>query len=56
MSADVAAALMDPMVLQKARENQLIESGFYPGIEQIIEEFGTDVSAREAATAPTRNP
>lgn len=46
MTADVAAALMDPMVLQKARENQLIESGFYPGIEQIIEEFGTDIDQR----------
>jgi phage-related protein (TIGR01555 family) len=56
MTQDVAAALMDPMVLQKARENQLIESGFYPGIEQIIEEFGTDVSEREAAAAPTATP
>lgn len=49
MTADVNAALMDPMVLQKARENQLIESGFYPGLEQIIDEFGTDINEREAA-------
>lgn len=49
MTKDVAAALMDPMVLQKARENQLIESSFYPGIEQIIEEYGTDIAEREAA-------
>jgi hypothetical protein len=51
MTADVTAALMDPMVLQKARESQLIESSFYPGIEQIIEEFGTDVNTREGAAA-----
>jgi hypothetical protein len=36
------------MVLQKARENQLIESGFYPGLEQIIEEYGTDYDERAA--------
>lgn len=47
MTADVNAGLMDPMVLQKAREAQLIESGFYPGIEQIIEEYGTDIDERE---------
>lgn len=52
MTADVNAALMDPMVLQKARENQLIESGFYPGIEAIIEEFGTDIDEREPAVDP----
>jgi phage-related protein (TIGR01555 family) len=52
MTKDVAAGLLDPMVLQKARENQLIESGFYPGIEQIIEEFGTDIDEREAEAAP----
>lgn len=56
MTADVNAALMDPMVLQKARENQLIESGFYPGIEAIIEEYGTDIDEREAAAAPTATP
>jgi phage-related protein (TIGR01555 family) len=52
MTADVNAALMDPMVLQKARENQLIESGFYPGIEQIIDEYGTDIDEREPAVDP----
>jgi phage-related protein (TIGR01555 family) len=48
MTADVNAALMDPMVLQKARENQLIEDGLYPGLEQIIDEYGTDVDERLA--------
>jgi phage-related protein (TIGR01555 family) len=46
MTQDVAAALLDPMVLQKARENQLIEDGTYPGIEQIIEDYGTDIDER----------
>jgi uncharacterized protein len=46
MTADATAALLDPMVLQKARENQLIEDGTYPGIEQIIEEYGTDINER----------
>lgn len=35
---DVDAGLIDPVVLKRARQNQLIESGFYPGLEQIIEE------------------
>lgn len=48
MTADVNAALIDPMVLQKARENQLIEDGLYPGLEQIIEEYGTDYDERQA--------
>lgn len=52
MTADVNAALMDPAVLQHARENQLIESGFYPGIEQIIEEYGTEINARDPAVDP----
>jgi len=50
MKADVDAGLMDPLVLQKARENQLIESTWYPGIEQIIVEFGTDIDEREPST------
>lgn len=54
MTADVNAGLIDPQVLQKARENQLIESGFYPGLEQIIEEFGTDINER--APDPTAVP
>lgn len=52
MTADVNAALMDPMVLQKARENQLIEDGTYPGLEQIIEEYGTDITEREQTMTP----
>jgi phage-related protein (TIGR01555 family) len=56
MTKDVAAALLDPMVLQKARENQLIESGFYPGIEQIIEEHGTDIDEREPEPGAVATP
>jgi phage-related protein (TIGR01555 family) len=52
MTADVNAGLMDPMVLQHARENQLIESGFYPGIEEIIDEYGTDIDEREPEVDP----
>jgi len=51
MKSDVDAALMDPMVLQKARENQLIEDGTYPGLEQIIEDHGTDIDERESDPA-----
>lgn len=55
MAADVAAGLLDPAVLQHARENQLIESGFYPGIEQIIDEYGTEIDERapDPSTVPT---
>lgn len=48
MTADVNAGLIDPMVLQKARENQLIEDQLYPGLEQIIDEYGTDYDERAA--------
>lgn len=56
LQIDVNTALMDPMVLQKARENQLIESGLYPGLEQIIDEFGTDIDEREPAPGVTPPP
>lgn len=36
---DVDSNLLDPVVLKKARENQLIEDGVYPGFESILEEF-----------------
>lgn len=49
MTADVNAGLITPIVLQKARENQLIEDGTYPGLEQLIEEFGDDIDEREQA-------
>jgi phage-related protein (TIGR01555 family) len=48
MTADVNAGLIDPMVLQKGRENQLIEDQLYPGLEQIIDEYGTDFDERQA--------
>jgi uncharacterized protein len=55
MKADVDAGLMDPLVLQKARENQLIEDQTYPGLEQIIEEHGTDIDEREEEAEPVLN-
>lgn len=39
---DRQSGLLSDIVLKKARENQLIESGFYPGFEQILEEFDDD--------------
>lgn len=51
VAQDVTMGLLDPMVLQKGRENQLIESGFYPGLEQIIEEYGTDYDERAEEAA-----
>jgi phage-related protein (TIGR01555 family) len=49
MTADVNAGLITPLVMQKARENQLIEDGIYPGLESLIEDFGDDVDERQAA-------
>lgn len=51
MTADTNAGLITPLVMQKARENQLIEDGTYPGLEGLIEEFGDDVDDREAEAA-----
>jgi len=39
---DVDCGLIAPEVLKKARENQLIEDGVYPGFEEALEEYGTD--------------
>lgn len=39
---DVDAGVLDGAVLKSARENQLIEDGTYPGIEQIIDELGEE--------------
>lgn len=36
---DVNAGVIDSNVLKAARENQIIESGVYPGFEQALEEF-----------------
>lgn len=36
---DVDSGVLDSVVLKKARENQLIESGVYPGFETILDEF-----------------
>lgn len=56
MTADVNAGLITPVVLQKARENQLIEDGTYPGLEQLIEEFGDDIDEREENADPALDP
>lgn len=39
---DVDAGVLDGAVLKEARENQLIEDGTYPGIEQTIESLGQE--------------
>lgn len=38
--ADAQTGTMDPDALAAARQNQLIEDGVYPGLEQILEEHG----------------
>ncbi len=35
---DMNAGLIDPMALKKARINQLVEDGFYPGLETAIDD------------------
>jgi hypothetical protein len=40
--ADVDMGLINPDALRKARINQLIEDGTYPGIEDAIDEFGEE--------------
>lgn len=37
---DVTAGLIPPEVLRDARINQLVEDGVYPGLEQILDEYG----------------
>jgi phage-related protein (TIGR01555 family) len=40
---DVDSGVMDPQVMRDARQNQLIEDGTYPGLEQTIEEFQNEM-------------
>lgn len=47
MSADVAAGLIPLEVLRIGRQNQLVEDGFYPGIEVAIEEHEDEPSPAE---------
>lgn len=50
---DVDAGMLDTIVLKKARENQLIESGPYPGFEQILADFdGKGDSAENPPAEP----
>jgi phage-related protein (TIGR01555 family) len=47
MTADSNAGLIAPTVLKKARENQLIEDGTYPGFEQLLEEFDEELDTQD---------
>jgi uncharacterized protein len=51
--ADNDAGLIPPEVLRDARINQLIEDGTYPGLEQILEEFGPLEDIEEEIVDPT---
>lgn len=46
MTADVNAGLITPLVLQKAREAQLINDSTYPGLADFIDEFGDNIDER----------
>lgn len=41
-TADVNAGLINPDVLREVRLNQLVEDGFYPGLEAAVDEFGSE--------------
>jgi phage-related protein (TIGR01555 family) len=63
MKLDVDAALISPETMRRARENQLIETGTYPGLEIIIaeEEAGGDLptdlpTLEPTAPTPSANP
>lgn len=56
MTADFHAGLIDPVVLKKARENQLIEDGTYPGLEGFIEEFDLDQEGDGLRNEPEPDP
>lgn len=42
MTADVGAGIINPDVLRTARINQLVEDGFYPGLEDAVDEHGAE--------------
>ena len=46
---DVDAGLINPEVLREARANQLIEDGFYPGIEAAIDEYDLEPDEEDEA-------
>ena len=46
---DVDNGLINPDVLREARQNQLIEDGFYPGIESAVDEFGIEPDEEDEA-------
>ena len=46
---DVDNGLINPEVLREARANQLIEDGFYPGIEAAIDEFELEPDEEDEA-------
>lgn len=53
---DVDTGLIPPEVLREARINQLVEDGTYPGLEEIVEEFGEMDDLGEPAPAPAPIP
>jgi uncharacterized protein len=48
---DVSNGLINPDVLREARVNQLIEDGFYPGIEAAVDEFDIEPEEDEDEAA-----
>lgn len=53
---DVTAAQLPPTVLAKARANQLIEDGIYPGLESVLEDAETEGDTIEAQNEPVPMP
>jgi len=53
---DVQSGLFDANVLQKARENQLIEDGTYPGLEDLLLEFEAEQEAMANQPEPEIDP
>lgn len=49
---DVNTGLIPPEVLMKARQNQLIEDGTYPGLESAIDEFEDSIANDYVPPAP----
>lgn len=55
---DANAGLMNPAVLKEARQAQLIEDGFYPGLENILDELDdeADLLTRGIIPDPDEDP
>lgn len=53
---DVNTGLLNQVVLKKARENQIIEFGTYPGFEMILDEFDDNPDEVDPTPAPPVDP